>query len=231
MTSTTLMNAAPIVVVRHPRARRARLSIDPATGTVKLTLPPRAPIAPALRWAEEKRGWIDAERAKLPQAVPFAAGARLPYRGEVLLIDWQSAAPRRVVHDGQLLRCGGPAEGLSGRIMRWLRAQALEVLSAETAEFSALANVTVGRVSIGDPRGRWGSCSSSGAIRYSWRLILAPDYVRRATVAHEVAHRLYMHHGPDFHAAVARLVGVDADRSRQWLRRHGAALHWVGRSG
>ncbi len=222
--------AAPIAVVRHPRARRARLSIDPATGVVKLTLPPRAPLAPALRWAEEKRGWIEAERAKLPEACPFIDGGSVPFRGETLVIAWDERLPRRVGRDGPRLACGGPIEGLSARITRWLRAEALALLSAETSEFADRAGVGVSRVSIGDPRGRWGSCSSSGAIRYSWRLILAPDFVRRATVAHEVAHRVHMHHGPAFHALVATLVGVDADRSRAWLRRHGAALHWVGRS-
>jgi hypothetical protein len=81
------------------------------------------------------------------------------------------------------------------------------------------------RVGVGDPVSRWGSCSASGAIRYSWRLILAPDWVRRATVAHEVAHRVHMNHGPDFHALVERLLGGDRSRARLWLRRHGSGLH------
>jgi predicted metal-dependent hydrolase len=110
-----------------------------------------------------------------------------------------------------------------------LRAEALKLLSAETAEFAARAGVRVARVSIGDPRARWGSCASSGAIRYSWRLAMAPGFVRRATVAHEVAHRVHMHHGPDFHALVAQLLGADPAAARAWLRAHGSALHWVGR--
>ncbi|HVJ02987.1 MAG TPA: M48 family metallopeptidase, partial [Sphingomonas sp.] len=84
-------------------------------------------------------------------------------------------------------------------------------------------------VSIGDPRGRWGSCASSGAIRYSWRLILAPQHVRRATVAHEVAHRIHMNHSPAFHRLVALLYEADPTPAREWLRRNGAMLHRVGR--
>src|SRR3546814_3895389 len=63
---------------------------------------------------------------------------------------------------------------------------ALPILSEETAFYAGRAGVIVSQVTVGDPRGRWGSCAASGAIRYSWRLILAPDHVRRATVAHEV---------------------------------------------
>jgi predicted metal-dependent hydrolase len=89
--------------------------------------------------------------------------------------------------------------------------------------------VTIARVRVGDPRTRWGSCSSSGDIAYSWRLILMPPAVREATVAHEVAHRLHMNHGPDFHAAVAHLLGREPKAERAWLRANAARIHGVGR--
>jgi predicted metal-dependent hydrolase len=162
-------------------------------------------------------------------ARPFADGATIPVGGDALVIAWDATRPRRIERCGDRLLCGGPAEGLARRIELWLRREALRVLAEETAACAARAGVTVTTVSIGDPRGRWGSCASSGAIRYSWRLILAPAFVRRATVAHEVAHRVHMNHGPDFHTLAAQLDDGDPDESRAWLRAHGAALHWFGR--
>lgn len=221
--------SANLEIVRHARARRAKLSVDPVSGRVRLTLPPRAALKPALAWAEKHRAWIEAQTARLPQPRPFAAGGTLPVEGEELRIDWADGRPRRIVREADRLVCGGPAEGLGRRIALWLRREALRVLAAETAEFAARAGVTVTQVAVGDARGRWGSCSSSGAIRYSWRLILMPAWVRRATVAHEVAHRLHMNHGPDFHALERRLAEHDPAQVRAWLRANGAALHWVGR--
>lgn len=218
-----------IEVVRNARSRRAKLSVDPASGRVRLTLPPRAPLKAALRWAQEHRLWIDRQRARLPQARPFAPGAVLPVDDVMLSIVWDEAAPRRIVAAGADLLCGGPRDGLSRRIETWLKREALRVLSAETAEFAAKANVTVAKVAVGDPKGRWGSCTSSGVIRYSWRLILAPAFVRRSTVAHEVAHRVHMNHGPDFHDLADALTEGSPDESRAWLRANGAALHWFGR--
>lgn len=243
-----------IDVVRHAQARRMRLSVDPASGRVRLTLPPRASLKRAMAWAEEHRGWIDAQRMKLPAARPFAPGAVIPVEGEDVVIDWSpdrsrtiflhrqpghepgsrlppqdwSGTPDHVRHDGGTLICGGPIEGLSRRIETWLKHRALATLSDDTAEYAARAGVTISRVSVADPKARWGSCASTGAIRYSWRLICAPPHVRRATVAHEVAHRLHMNHSPAFYAALREIYGADPAPARAWLRRHGAALHWIG---
>ena len=126
---------------------------------------------------------------------------------------------------------GGPLEGLDRRLLRWLKSHARDLLDRETREFAARAGVMASRVAVGDPVSRWGSCSSKGAIRYSWRLILAPEFVRRATVAHEVAHLVHLNHGPDFHALVERLLGADPKPARAWLRREGAALHRIGPNG
>ena len=216
-------------IVRHPRARRMRLSVDPASGRARLTLPPRASLKAGMRWAAEHRQWIAAQQARLPQAVPFAPGAVIPFRGRPMTIDWRPGQPRRVTLDGDRLVCGGPAEGLARRIQNWLRREALRLLGEETDELAERIGVAVERVSVGDPRARWGSCSSRGAIRYSWRLILAPDHVRRATVAHEVAHRVHMDHSRRFHTLVEELLGGDPAPARAWLSANGAALHWLGR--
>jgi predicted metal-dependent hydrolase len=117
---------------------------------------------------------------------------------------------------------------VSRRIAAFLKREALRVLTDETIAIAARAGVTIGRVGIGDPRARWGSCSSRGDIRYAWRLILAPGFVLTSTVAHEVAHRLHMDHSPAFRAAEQRLLGTSPAPARAWLREHGAGLYWVG---
>lgn len=209
------------------RARVMRLRVDRRTGDIVLTIPRRASRRQALEWASGHREWIEKQLLEVQSAQRIVPGAVVPLRGEPHRVEWLPEQGRTVVaRDGRLM-VGGPPENLEARVVRWLKRQALDLLSRETSEFAAMAGVTVGRVGIGDPVSRWGSCSASGAIRYSWRLILAPDFVRRATIAHEVAHRVHMHHGPEFHALVERLAGADARRTRLWLRRHGAGLHRI----
>lgn len=131
--------------------------------------------------------------------------------------------------DAERLVVGGPGESLARSVERWLIGQARDVLSAETARVAALAGVGIRSVSVGDAASRWGSCSASGAIRYSWRLVLAPEECLRFVVAHEVAHRLHMDHSADFRAAEERLFGGPVARSRTLLRELGPSLRRVGR--
>lgn len=224
------VHVRPLIVVRSPRARQMRLVVSPRDGNVRLTIPRRAGLAEARHWAESKRVWVEAQLAALPAPQPIHPGMILPFAGEGIALDWSDGHPRKPCRAGSVVRVGGPRDSLESRVLRWMKAEARSLLEAESRELAVRLGVTLGRIGVGDPVSRWGSCSPSGDIRYSWRLILAPDAVRRATVAHEIAHRIHMNHGPGFHALVAELLGEDPAPARRWLRTHGAALHWFGRS-
>ncbi|HTU09358.1 MAG TPA: SprT family zinc-dependent metalloprotease [Allosphingosinicella sp.] len=218
----------PVQLRISPRARKLRLSVDPRTRAVLLTVPRRVSQRRALAWAGEHRQWIEQQLAHIPPPRSLAPGESVPVYGEAYVIDWEASRPRKLRLEQGRLICGGPLEGLDRRILRWLKSEALDLLTRETREFAERTGARLERVGIGDPVSRWGSCSSRGTIRYSWRLIMAPDFVRRATVAHEVAHLVHLNHGPDFHALVAAIFGADPKPARLWLKREGAALHRIG---
>jgi predicted metal-dependent hydrolase len=219
----------PIAIRAHPRARRLRLKLDPDNRQLLLTCPPRASRKAALDWAVGQRPWVEAELAKLPPHSPFEPGAAITLEGRDVRLDWRVDRPRTVRLDGDSLVGGGPIDGFARRVETWLRRRARDLLSADTAEAARRANVTIRMVSIGDASSRWGSCSHSGAIRYNWRLVLAPPEVRRWVVAHEVAHRVHMNHGSAFKALEAELFGGDVAAARSTLRRIGPRLKRVGR--
>ena len=219
----------PLTVRVHPRARRLKLRFDDKRGGLLLIVPPRTSRRAALAWAQTQRDWVAAQLIRQPAAQPLVPGAVIPFDGEDVRLDWDESAGRSVRRVTDALVCGGPREGFERRIEAWLKARARDALSLETAEIAAAAGVTIRAVSIGDADSRWGSCSAAGAIRYSWRLILAPPHVRRFVVAHEVAHRLHMDHSPAFKAAEARLYGGPVAPARLLLRRLSPVLRRVGR--
>lgn len=219
----------PIAVTRLRRAKRLRLRVDHDRQLLRLTVPWRTPAGRALAWAAEQRSWVDQQLRSAPPRLPFADGVVIPVEGELLTISHRPEARRGVEREERSLAVGGPAESLSPSVERWLRALARTRLSEECARIASQAEVSIRSVSIGDPVSRWGSCSSSGSIRFSWRLILAPPEVLRFVVAHEVAHRLHMDHSPAFKAAEERLFGGPVAAARSELRRLGPSLRAVGR--
>lgn len=219
----------PLVVRIDSRARRLKLRLDSRLRRLVLTCPPRTSRSAALDWAAGQRDWAVGEIARIPAGEPLEPGAAIPFEGGSLTLRWESVAPRAPSLSGGFLSCGGPRESFEARVLRWLRARALDRLSADTGEAAARAGVRVASVSVGDAETRWGSCSSSGAIRYNWRLVLAPPEVRRWVVAHEVAHRVHMNHGPGFKRLEEQIYGGDVAAARSELRRIAPRLKGIGR--
>jgi predicted metal-dependent hydrolase len=219
----------PVELRSHPRARRLRLALDEARGLLRLTVPGRVSRRAALDWAGRQGAWVEQQVARIEAGEPLVPGAIIPFDGVELLLRWDPDAPRTpCLDDGQLV-CGGPEDRFSDRIARWLRDEARRRLVAETMALTAASGIADAPVSVGDAETRWGSCSSSGAIRYNWRLLLAPPHVRAYVVAHEVAHRVHLNHGPGFHALQGQLYDGDVAAARLALRRIAPRLKRVGR--
>lgn len=220
--------AWPIELRTHPRAKSMRLRLDEARELLVLTVPGRMSRRAALQWAGGQASWVEAQLSRLQPGEPLRPGAVIPFEGRDVRLSWDEGLPRSPAIVGEVLQCGGPIEAFSTRIERFLRSEARDRLSAATRDMAHQAGVTVSGVSVGDARSRWGSCSASGAIRYNWRIILAPPHLLRWLVAHEVAHRRHMNHGPKFRALEVELYGGNVPAARAELRALGPRLKRVG---
>ncbi|MFN3656193.1 MAG: M48 family metallopeptidase [Pseudolabrys sp.] len=216
---------------RHAQARRYTLRINAATREVVLTMPPRGSVAQAREFAQKHGGWIAARLRRLPEAAPFAHGTVLPVRGVEHRIEHRQDARGTVwVEEGgevRLLCVAGEAPHLSRRVRDYLRREAKRDLEVASRQAAAALGVRHARVSVRDQASRWGSCSTTGVLSYSWRLILAPPFVLEYLAAHEVAHLIEMNHSRRFWRLVDR-VCPDMSRAKAWLDAHGAGLHRYG---
>lgn len=231
---TVLVAGTPVEVAlrRNARARRYTLRVRAASRDVVLTLPAHGSLREARAFAERHVGWIEQRLARLPQTVDFTPGAVIPLRG----------VPHRIVHrpgargtvwaeagpEGEPLLCvAGEEAHVARRIGDFLKREARRDLAAASQRHAAALGVRISRITLRDTASRWGSCSSTGALSYSWRLILAPPHVLDYLAAHEVAHRREMNHGPRFWATVERLFPA-YEEAEVWLKRRGAELHRFG---
>ena len=113
------------------------------------------------------------------------------------------------------------------RIRDFLKREAKRDLETASRLAAQALGVTVRRVSIRDQSSRWGSCSTTGVLSYSWRLILAPPYVLEYLAAHEAAHLIEMNHSRAFWRLVERIC-PEFRRAKAWLEAHGGDLHRYG---
>jgi predicted metal-dependent hydrolase len=212
----------PYRVRRSDRARRVRVSVD-ARGEVEVVLPRRSPERAAAAAIAELRPWIDRRlaEASVVQAAIAARGDTLPYLGHELVLRPPDSRTRVHRRGDELLVPAG--EHAPAAIERWYRRAAQREIAPRLDAAVAELGTGYTKLTIRNQRTRWGSCSSTGAMSFNWRLLLAPEAVLDYVVWHEACHLRVMDHSPRFWA----LVGVhcpDYPQHRRWLQREGSTL-------
>jgi predicted metal-dependent hydrolase len=216
----------------NPRARRLSIRIDARAGEAVLIAPSERKLAEVVAFARTKAEWMRERLAERPQGTQIQPGAVVDLFGKpTRLISTGGAGAARLTEDadGPVIASGGEGEAYARRVENLFKRVARDTLQTRTdVHLSTLGQRPV-RMSIADPKSRWGSCSPHNrSIRYSWRVIMAPPAVIDYLAAHEVAHLVHADHSPAYWAVVQRLVG-DHRPFRKWLRENGPALHAVGR--
>jgi predicted metal-dependent hydrolase len=225
-----------VALKRVAGARRFTLRVRSATRDVVLTMPVRGSLSSAREFVERHAAWIGARLNRLPRPVPFETGAVIPLRGVNHVIHhrpdlrgniWIEAGVAVSLEAENALCVACEAPHLSRRVLDYFRKEARRDLEASVKRHTLAIGVAARRVTVRDTVSRWGSCSASGALNFSWRLILAPPFVLDYLAAHEVAHLIHLNHSPLFWALTNKLA-PETDRAEAWLKAHGASLHRFG---
>ena len=216
-----------LYIRRHPRSRSISLRTDCAAQAIRVTSAPHVPLRQITAFIHEKSDWIASSFARAGPPLILAPDAVIALHGHDVTIMWNADWPRRVQRADGSLRVGGPREKAGARIQAWLKQEARRVMTADIADYASLAGIASPPLALSNARRRWGSCSSAGHIRINWRLIMAPQHVRRSVVAHEIAHVRHMDHSSAFYAWLDSLYEGNRASADRWLKQHGGGLHSV----
>jgi hypothetical protein len=224
-----LAPAAEIPVRWRPstRARRVSLRICPREGAVVVTLPPRSGRRAGMALIREHEAWVLDRLAALAPQVEFAPGAAFLLGGAPHVIRHEPRSRGGAFLDGGHLVVTGAREFLRRRAADFLRAEAKRRIAALAAPHAAALGVKPRAIRMKDTRSRWGSCAPDGTLAFSWRLVMAPEWVTDYVVAHEVAHLRELNHSARFWALVESRT-PHRDAAVDWLRAQGPALLRVG---
>lgn len=211
----------------NPRARRMIVKVNPATGEVTVTAPSRRGLADALDFARGQQDWIAGQLAKVPGPVGFFAGTVIPLRGQPHEIRAATRGPAPVWAGERIIWVRGDPAHAPRRVLDFLKREARKACEASVLDYAPRLSVKPSRITVRDTASRWGSCSSARALSFSWRLILAPDFVLDYVVAHEVSHLREMNHSPRFWAYV-RDLAPQMEMAQNWLKTNGRELQRYG---
>ena len=221
-------------LIRSKAAKRLRVRVGPAGVEVVQPATHKAGEVEAFLRANDQ--WVIAQLERIERLYPVRrplthAGGEILYRGTptpVHIVDHPRRQGRaKVIFEQERLiivrgreSCLAPAKTLEN----WLRKQARTAIGQHVAVVAGQLQRTPRTLYIMDQRTRWGSCSSRQNLSFNWRLIMAPEFVLRYLVTHEVVHLAIPDHSKRFWLTVQSLC-PDTERARQWLCANGARLY------
>lgn len=215
-----------VLLNRNKRAKRLTLRQNLSGGNFKLTMPVRSTIAQARAFCQQHLAWMQKHAVTMQDATHFQHDNFIPLRGKMVKLVFLDQSRGQIQHiDNELHVPGGTAHA-PRRLVTWLKAEAKKDILLGIEKYQPLLDVKHSKLTIRDTKSRWGSCSSSKALSFSWRLVMAPEDVLDYVVAHELAHILEMNHSANFWAHVAK-VCPHMKPSQKWLKTNGGQLHQI----
>lgn len=208
--------------------RRTIALIVELDGTFTVRAPLRVPQAEIDSFIQQKANWLVRTQEKMKSAQPavkkqYADGESFLFLGSLFdlkLVERQK--PVLQFNDGFTLSQSARERG-EAYFVRWYKERAFEVISGLVREYSQKHGFTPSQVKISSARTRWGSCSSTGKLNFTWRLVMAPLEVVDYVVAHELAHLRVKNHSRKFWKLVETIC-PDYKRHRKWLKENGEKL-------
>lgn len=115
------------------------------------------------------------------------------------------------------------AEGNRGAVRKILEDWYVERAQRKIPERVELYARKIGKwpkkVEIKKQKRRWGSCSSSGVVRFNWKIMMAPVTIVDYVIVHELCHLVYQLHSAEFWHKVETII-PDYAKRRKKLREY-----------
>lgn len=218
-------------------SRRKTVSIQVKEGQVVVRAPERASVDAIDVFVRSRADWIAKHQRRQQHemetlGVRLEQGGSLPWKGEMLSLQWQRGASGRVEQTPEALKVTlshrvrrAEALAVAEQLKLWFRRQAGSRLVPRAHELAEQTGLMPARIDIGSWSGRWGQCSSLGEVKLNWRLLQLRPELQDYVILHELCHLRHMNHGPEFHALL-RQHCQDHPQWRRDMQRYTAWLRW-----
>lgn len=212
-------------VIHSARSRRLTLRIDKKERIAVLTIPKYCSRKKAVSFVENHQDWVLDNLKKIPELKTFKNHDKISLFGQEYTIEHSPIRGNtRLDKKNHILYVSGGIEFLHRRVKDFIKKVALEEFTRRSQQTADKIGEKIHNIYIKDTKSRWASCSTLNNINYSWRLALAPEFVIKYIVAHEVSHLKHQDHSAYFWALV-EFLDENAEKGREWLTENGQSLY------
>ena len=209
--------ASDFNIIRSPRRKCIAFSATPE-GELQILSPPGVTDEELLRIAEENLPLLN----RLRRRAATRASARPKPRfveGEEFFL-WGAKYPLRFSHrvtafDGAFILPAGPPEAVFASLENFYRTAIRRYVERRIHDYAARAGLKFDRVRISGAETRWGSCSTSGTISFSWKLAQCAPELIEYVIWHELTHLEEMNHSASFWRKLEEHLPGARDRRRE----------------
>ncbi len=220
----------PIPIDKLVRSSRKTIAlIIQPDGTLVVRAPLRMSDARIRVFVESHADWVVKTKAKIKAAAPppekqYSENETFPYLGKNYPLKIVPRQRRALDFDGKMFKLAKSAlPRAQEAFIRWYKEQAALVLLIRVSNLAQEKHFKYRGIRISSARTRWGSCSSTGTLSFTYRLIMAPLEVVDYVVAHELVHTQIRNHSKTFWQKVGQVM-PDYKTRQTWLKKNGRYL-------
>ncbi len=220
----------PIAIDKLVRSSRKTIAlIIQPDGTLMVRAPLRMSDVRIRAFVEDHAEWVTKTRAKVRSAVRaeekrYAEGELFPFMGQSYPLKIVPRQRPYLKFDYRAFTISKTALPKAKEVfIKWYENAAALNLLFRTSQLATSYHYGFKRIRISSARTRWGSCSTSGTISFTYRLIMAPPEVVDYVIIHELVHTKIHNHSKTFWRRVEQIM-PDYKARQSWLKKNGGSL-------
>jgi predicted metal-dependent hydrolase len=139
------------------------------------------------------------------------------YGGETLRVEFAPGAEKDITIDrsaGTIAVKAADSRSLREQVRRWFLRESSAYAVRRVAELSKVVGVRPSRVDVREIS-KWGYCTRTGRLSFSWQLIALPERLREYIVLHELTHMVEFNHSAAFRRKLKAVCPDFKERERE----------------
>ena len=165
----------------------------------------------------ERFPWLRREYERLAKTRRVLTNHEVMYGGRVLKVVFSEGPGDQIEPDvagGSVAVSTSERRRLRELIRRWFLKESSAYAVRKVSELAPRVGVKPSRVDVREI-GKWGYCTSTGRISFSWQLIALPERLREYVVLHELTHLLEFNHSSAFRRRLAAVCPDFREREKE----------------